>query len=70
MVLKVLDRAITKNAYADCCRLAAMAGEPRPANVNYGKIYETPEGNFRMVCELAPKRSRELMHIFIERVEG
>lgn len=65
---QVLDRVSTNNAFADCCRIAAMAGEKAPEFVNYGRVYETADGNFRIVSEMAPKRSRKPFLTFIERV--
>jgi hypothetical protein len=44
-----------------------MANEPRPANVNWGKVYNTRDGKFRLVCELG--KGKELMTAFVERVE-
>jgi hypothetical protein len=63
--MKVLDRVRTPNAFRDCCRLAAMANEPRPTFVNWGKVYSTTDGDFRIVCELG---GRELINAYIERV--
>jgi hypothetical protein len=36
-------------AYQLTCRLAAMAGQERPNFVEWGKVYDTPEGRFRIV---------------------
>lgn len=45
-------------AYRTTCRLAAMAGETEiPAFVNYGKIYETRDGKFRIVSELGDRKN-------------
>lgn len=46
-------------------RLAQMAGETTvPAFVEYGKIYKTPNGNFRIVCELGDRKNP--LRIFLE----
>lgn len=51
--MNVIDRIRLGDgeAYKTTCRLAAMAGEPkRPNFVEWGKVYNTPDGRFRIVA--------------------
>lgn len=47
--MKVLDRIRIDHAYKVNCQLADMAGMHRPNFVEWGKVYETPDGKFRIV---------------------
>lgn len=51
----VLDRVnVTGQAYEVCCRLARMAGAPKPHFVEWGKLYRTSDGCFRIMADLRP----------------
>ncbi|MDY6960289.1 MAG: hypothetical protein SV862_00095 [Pseudomonadota bacterium] len=50
-------------------RLALMAGEPIPEFVPWGKVYETPEGKFRIRCELRKRRGKDPMITHLDRVK-
>ena len=67
MDLKVIDSTIDRNPLRTAVRLAAMAGEPAPLFVPWGKVYRTRDGWFRFRCELK-KRGRELMVAHLEMV--
>jgi len=49
--MRVEARVRVDEAYPLCCRLAAMAGEPKPNFAEYNKVYRTPDGIFRVVLE-------------------
>ena len=42
------NRTEITNAYETCCKLAALANQPAPNFVQWGKVFVTPEGSFKL----------------------